>query len=106
MRPVARGARKVNPDGYIHARDADEYQRLRDQARMWQAATEAVLDKVGLGPGMTALDVGSGPGAVMRLMANRVGPKGRVTGVEIDGKLGSQALADLRVQGGAEFELI
>jgi ubiquinone/menaquinone biosynthesis C-methylase UbiE len=103
---VAREARKVNPDGYIHARDANEYQRLRDQARMWQSATEAVLDKIGLGPGMSALDVGAGPGAVMRLMADRVGPQGRVTGIEIDGKLGAQALADLRSQGGAEFQLI
>ena len=100
------GARKVNPDGYIHARDAGEYQRLRDQASMWQSATEAVLDKVGLGQGMSALDVGAGPGAVMRLMADRVGPQGRVTGIEIDDKLGTQALADLRVGGGAEFELI
>ena len=100
------GARKVNPDGYIHARDAGEYQRLRDQASMWQSATEAVLDKVGLGQGMSALDVGAGPGAVMRLMAERVGPQGRVTGIEIDDKLGTQALADLRVGGGAEFELI
>ena len=49
------GARKVNPDGYIHARDAGEYQRLRDQASMWQSATEAVLDKVGLGQGMPVL---------------------------------------------------
>jgi len=103
---VAREARKVNPDGYIHARDANEYQRLRDQARMWQSATEAVLDKIGLGPGMSALDVGAGPGAVMRLMADRVGPQGRVTGIEIDAKLGAQALADLRVGGGAEFQLI
>jgi len=100
------GARKVNPDGYIHARDAGEYQRLRDQASMWQSATEAVLDKVGLGQGMSALDVGAGPGAVMRLMADRVGPQGRVTGIEIDDKLGTQALADLRAGGGAEFELI
>jgi 2-polyprenyl-3-methyl-5-hydroxy-6-metoxy-1,4-benzoquinol methylase len=106
MGPMAIGARKVNPDGYIHARDADEYQRLRDQARMWQAATEAVLNKVGLGQGMSALDVGAGPGAVMRLMADRVGPQGRVTGIEIDGKLGAQALADLRAGGGAEFQLI
>jgi 2-polyprenyl-3-methyl-5-hydroxy-6-metoxy-1,4-benzoquinol methylase len=100
------GARKVNRDGYIHARDAGEYQRLRDQASMWQSATEAVLDKVGLGQGMSALDVGAGPGAVMRLMAERVGPQGRVTGIEIDDKLGTQALADLRAGGGAEFELI
>jgi SAM-dependent methyltransferase len=106
MGPMAIGARKVNPDGYIHARDADEYQRLRDQAHMWQAATEAVLDKVGLASGMSALDVGAGPGAVMRLMADRVGPQGRVTGIEIDGKLGAQALADLRASGGAEFQLV
>jgi SAM-dependent methyltransferase len=106
MGPMAIGARKVNPDGYIHARDADEYQRLRDQALMWQAATEAVLDKVGLASGMSALDVGGGPGAVMRLMADRVGPQGRVTGIEIDGKLGAQALADLRASGGAEFQLV
>ena len=103
---MARQARKVNPDGYIHARDSDEYQRLRDQARMWQKATEEVLDQVGLKPGMSALDVGSGPGSVMRLMANRVGKQGRVTGIEIDGKLGAHALADLRAEGGAEFELI
>src|SRR5215813_1054820 len=105
-RGLAREPRKVNPDGYVHARDANEYQRLRDQARMWQSATEAVLDKVGLGPGMSALDVGAGPGAVMRLMADRVGPQGRVTGIEIDAKLGAQALADLRAGGGAEFQLI
>jgi SAM-dependent methyltransferase len=83
-----------------------EYQRLRDQALMWQSATEQVLDRVGLKPGMSCLDVGSGSGAVMRLMADRVGPTGRVTGIEIDGKLGSQALADLRAQGGSEFALI
>jgi ubiquinone/menaquinone biosynthesis C-methylase UbiE len=99
-------AQKVNPDGYVPARDAEEYERLRSQARMWQSATEALLDKVGLGPGMSALDVGSGPGAVMRLMADRVGPEGHVTGIEIDGTLGRQSLADLKAQGGAEFSLI
>ncbi len=103
---MAARAQKAKPDGYVHARDLNEYQRLRDQALMWQRATEEVLDRVGLKPGMSCLDVGSGPGAVMRLMADRVGPTGRVTGIEIDGKLGSQALADLRAQGGAEFALI
>jgi ubiquinone/menaquinone biosynthesis C-methylase UbiE len=99
-------ASKANPDGYVHARDAKEYQRLRDQARMWQEATEHVLAAVGLGPGMSCLDVGSGPGAVMRLMADRVGPQGRVTGLEIDAALGAEALKDLRREGGAAFEQI
>jgi ubiquinone/menaquinone biosynthesis C-methylase UbiE len=104
--PVAATAQKTNPDGYVHARDPNEYRRLREQALMWQQATEEVLDKVGLKPGMSCLDVGAGPGAVMRLMADRVGPQGSVTGIEIDGKLGAQALADLRAQGGAQFQMI
>jgi ubiquinone/menaquinone biosynthesis C-methylase UbiE len=99
-------ARKANPDGYVHTRDAKEYQRLRDQARMWEEATAQVLAAVGLGPGMSCLDIGSGPGAVMRQMADRVGPEGRVTGIEIDGALGAEALQDLRREGGAEFEQI
>ncbi len=99
-------ASKVNPDGSVHARDAGEYQRLRDQARMWQDATEQVLDAAGLMLGMSALDVGAGPGAVMRLMAARVGPQGTVTGIDIDGKLGAEALAELRAEGGAEFAFI
>ncbi|HSA66121.1 MAG TPA: methyltransferase domain-containing protein [Methyloceanibacter sp.] len=99
-------ARKANPDDYVNTRDAKEYQRLRDQARMWQGATEHVLAAVGLGPGMSCLDVGSGPGAVMRLMADRVGPEGRVTGIEIDATLGVEALKDLRREGGAQFEQI
>lgn len=103
---MASEARKLNPDGYIHARDADEYQRLRDQALMWRRATEEALDRIGLAPGMSTLDVGSGPGAVMRLMADRVGAEGSVTGIEIDAKLGAQALADLRAQGGAKFNQI
>jgi ubiquinone/menaquinone biosynthesis C-methylase UbiE len=94
------------PDGYIHTRNADEYQRLRNQAAMWQGATETLLDQTGLGAGMTCLDVGSGPGSVMRLMADRVGASGHVTGLEIDGKLGAQALADLKAQGGAEFSIV
>jgi SAM-dependent methyltransferase len=100
------GEANINPDGYVHARDAEEYLRLRNQAAMWQSATETFLDKIGLKPGMSCLDVGSGPGSVMRLIANRVGPGGKVTGLEIDGKLGTQALSDLKAEGGAEFAVI
>ena len=96
----------TNPDGYVHAREDEEYQRLRSQAAMWRGATEALLDRIGLKPGMSCLDVGSGPGSVMRLMADRVGPEGTVTGLETDGKLGARALADLKAEGGADFRLV
>lgn len=96
----------ANPDGYVHARDDQEYTRLRKQAEMWRGAAGLLLDEIGLKPGMSCLDVGSGPGSVMRLMADRVGESGTVTGLEIDGKLGQQALADLKAEGGATFHLV
>src|SRR5262245_65512051 len=97
---------KLNPDGYVHARDDKEYQRLRDQAEMWRSATEALLDGIGLGPGMRALDIGCGPGSVMRLMGDRVGPSGQVTGIDVDGRLGVLALDELGSQGGSNFHFV
>lgn len=35
----------------------------------------------------------------MRLMAERVGPTGRVVGIDLDGKLGSEALSVLESKG-------
>ena len=99
-------AGKPNPDGYLHARDDKEYQRLRDQAAMWRPATEAVLDRIGLNPGMSCLDIGCGPGAVMRLMADRVGASGHVTGIDVDGRLGRLALDELRREAGSQFEFV
>lgn len=96
----------TDTDGYVHARNDLEYQRLRMQAAMWQDASETLLDRIGLAPGMSCLDVGAGPGSVMRLMGDRVGPDGAVTGIEIDGALGEQAVADLREKGGAAFYLV
>jgi ubiquinone/menaquinone biosynthesis C-methylase UbiE len=84
---------------YIMGRTAEEYERLRAQARMWQPATEALLDRVGLAPGASCLDVGCGPGETMRLMAERVGPRGRVVGLDTDAELGGAALATLRAAG-------
>jgi SAM-dependent methyltransferase len=73
---------------------------------MWRPATEAVLDRIGLKPGMSALDIGCGPGAVMRLMGDRVGASGHVTGIDVDGRLGRLALGELRGQGGSNFEFV
>ena len=97
---------KPNPDGYVHARDDKQYQRLRDQAAMWRPASEAVLDRIGLKPGLSCLDIGCGPGAVMRLMADRVGSSGHVTGIDVDGRLGRLAVGELRNEGGCQFEFV
>jgi ubiquinone/menaquinone biosynthesis C-methylase UbiE len=85
--------------GYALGRTAEEYERLRAQARVWEAATCRLLDQVELAPGARCLDAGCGPGETMRLMAQRVGPAGHVCGIDVDRELGAQALAALRTAG-------
>jgi ubiquinone/menaquinone biosynthesis C-methylase UbiE len=88
-----------SPDPYALARTPAEYERLRAQARAWEPAMARLLDGLGLGPGARCLDAGCGPGESMRLLAERVGPSGSVTGIDIDGPLGEQALDMLRGEG-------
>ncbi|GIJ72646.1 methyltransferase domain-containing protein [Virgisporangium ochraceum] len=80
---------------YVMGRTPQEYERLRQQARIWEPATAALLDRVGLAPGARCLDVGCGPGETMRLMADRVGASGRVVGLDTDADLGRAALESL-----------
>jgi len=80
-------------------RTSDEYERLRRQAAILEPATRAVLDRIGLGTGMSCLDVGCGPGEVMRLMAECVGPSGRVVGLDVDHKLGRESVSLLLEKG-------
>jgi ubiquinone/menaquinone biosynthesis C-methylase UbiE len=84
---------------YALGHTAEEYERLRMQARVWEVATGRLLDQVGLGPGASCLDAGCGPGETMRAMAGRVGPAGRVLGVDADPALGAMTLAMLRGAG-------
>jgi ubiquinone/menaquinone biosynthesis C-methylase UbiE len=86
-------------DAYALARTPREYERLRAQARAWEAATSRLLDHVALAAGARCLDAGCGPGETMRLMAQRVGPAGRVTGIDVDAPLGAQALTMLHDAG-------
>jgi trans-aconitate methyltransferase len=86
-------------DDYVLGRSPEEYERLRVQARIWEAATGRLLDRVELAAGARCLDAGCGPGESMRLMAQRVGPDGQVWGVDVDADLGEQALRMLHGAG-------
>jgi ubiquinone/menaquinone biosynthesis C-methylase UbiE len=77
---------------YVLGRSPAEYERLRAQARVWEAETGRLLDTSGLAAGARCLDAGCGPGETMRLMAQRVGPAGHVLGVDVDAALGHHAL--------------
>lgn len=84
---------------YALGHSPEEYKRLRMQARVWEGATGRLLDQLGLGPGASCLDAGCGPGETMRTMARRVGPTGRVLGIDADAALGEMALAMLQGDG-------
>ena len=86
-------------DGYVLSRTSDEFRRLVLQARLWAEVTDRALAKAGLATGMHALDVGCGPGEVMRAMGRLVGPGGSVTGLDIDAAIGTEALAVLSAEG-------
>lgn len=58
--------------------------RLDLLAQVMSPTTEALLAGSGLSSGMTCLDLGCGAGHVSRSLAARVGPRGRVVGVELD----------------------
>jgi trans-aconitate methyltransferase len=80
---------------YALGRTPEEHERLRAQARVWEPATGRIFDEIGLAAGASCLDAGCGPGETMRLMAERVGPGGRVLGLDVDDALGAAAVERL-----------
>ncbi|MBI5717457.1 MAG: class I SAM-dependent methyltransferase [Burkholderiales bacterium] len=79
----------------LFLRGAQEYRWLAAQARVWEPATRRALQAAGLAAGQSVLDAGCGTCEVLPLLAERVGPGGRVTGLDIDGPLAEQALRQL-----------
>lgn len=69
---------------YVMGRSEAEARRLQLQARLYDRITRRFLADAGLTPGMTVLDVGSGPGDVAFAAADLVGPTGRVVGVDVN----------------------
>jgi ubiquinone/menaquinone biosynthesis C-methylase UbiE len=73
--------------------DPAEYMRFvtsSDQGRRYKAV---VLDQLDLRPGLTALDVGCGPGTDLAELGIGVGPSGSVIGVDIDADMVRAATA-------------
>jgi ubiquinone/menaquinone biosynthesis C-methylase UbiE len=106
------------------ARELAERLELRAQSPDEVAARAVYLDLLGLASGMRVLDVGCGTGAVSRDLARRVGPAGRVIGLdpspvflqiarELAGREGLADLIELRQGdaralpfGEAEFDVV
>jgi SAM-dependent methyltransferase len=78
--------------------------RLDVLARVCAPGTMALLDRVGIPAGATCLDLGCGGGHVARELAVRVGPLGRVIGVDFDATVIELARRDTAAAGPANVE--
>jgi ubiquinone/menaquinone biosynthesis C-methylase UbiE len=61
-----------------------ESSRLQRQADELAADSAYLLDRVGLRPGQSAIDLGCGPRGILDLLAERVSPAERVVGLDAD----------------------
>src|SRR5262245_1847856 len=68
---------------YLMAGRLSELERLQLQSRVWEAAGERLLARVGDGQGLRAVDVGCGGLGWLRVLSRWVGPGGRVVGTDV-----------------------
>jgi SAM-dependent methyltransferase len=86
--------------------DDAERARLLAQCAMHRTEAELLLDRVGLRPGDRALDLGCGPLGVLDLLAERVGPSGRVVGIDREKRYLEIARQELDARGFDGVELV
>lgn len=61
-----------------------EIERLHVQGEAMAPDTERMLDLIGVGDGWSCLDIGCGPRGITDILSKRVGPNGRVVGLDMN----------------------
>ena len=91
-------------DAYVLGRSDAETRRLIAQHQIYGPITRRLFEAAGIGAGMTVLDVGSGAGDVALLLAELVGPRGRVVGVDTNAAILDTARARAQAAGWRNVE--
>ena len=91
---------------YALGRSEAETQRLILQHQIYGPLTRQFLIGAGVGPGMTVLDLGSGAGDVALLLADLVGPQGRVVGIDTNAEILDVARARVLAAGWSNVTLV
>ncbi|MEE7462102.1 hypothetical protein MFUR16E_12765 [Methylobacterium fujisawaense] len=115
---------RTGPDGPLHDFDADAVDLLplvyrghplthvaADGSALPSTNSEAsyvlwLVARLGIEPGHTVLEIGSGSGWLLAVMAHLVGPNGSATGVEILSDLANQARGDLTASGCGNAQIL
>ena len=69
---------------YALGADDEETARLRRQSEELRPEAEALLARIGLRPGQSAVDLGCGPSGILGLLSAAVGAPGKVVGIDAD----------------------
>jgi ubiquinone/menaquinone biosynthesis C-methylase UbiE len=69
-------------DQYFLGYRPAEQERLQQQAEQLAEEARRLFERIGVGPGARVLEIGCGPRGCLDLLAERVGPTGKVVGVE------------------------
>lgn len=72
----------TDSDHYLLGRTEAEVERLKRQIMTLAPDSEAQLDRIDIRSGEHVVDLGCGPGGVLHLLAERVGPTGSVLGLD------------------------
>jgi ubiquinone/menaquinone biosynthesis C-methylase UbiE len=86
-------------EAYILGHSDAEISRLQTQAAILRPITERLLRHAGIRPGMRVLDLGTGAGDVATLVADLVGPKGCVVGIDPNAEVLAKAAKRIRNAG-------
>jgi len=81
---AAHGVAAASPPVYTIGSNAAERDRLRSQTDELHEHTVTLLERVGIQPGWSVLELACGPRGVLELLAQHVGPAGVVTGLDIN----------------------
>ncbi len=91
---------------YTMGRDREETDRLIQQSRLYDGLTRQLFNDAGIRSGMKVLDIGSGAGDVSLILAELVGPEGKVIGVDGNAEILETARARAKEAGFANVEFL
>lgn len=93
-------------DPYLLGHSEQEERRLQRQSLELAHESRWLLEQLALEPGARALDLGCGPGGILDLLAEQVGPTGRVVGLERNPQTAALARRFVRERGLAGVEIV
>ena len=91
---------------YTMGRDREETDRLIQQSRLYDGLTRQLFNDAGIRSGMKVLDIGSGAGDVSLILAELVGPEGKVIGVDGNAEILETARVRAKEAGFANVEFL